>query len=197
MNKVAKKISEDAVERASHIRGESIKEAEKLRELYNERLDKAKQEQDIVLAAVYQDNLDKICSLVNLESRKRLLSRKQVLLNLVKDEMLNDLKSDRKLYLDLLQQLILTGASTGEEEVHVSEKDKSLIDSNIMSDLNRRIEKRLNKRANLTLAKDPRKISSGVILSGKLFEYNSSLEVVLETVFDEEKIEIASKLFSE
>lgn len=132
-------------------------------------------------------------TLAKLEARKTLLEEKQKIINEVYEEVARKLEGlPLNQYRKLLKELILKFA-TGGEEVIVTEKDKSKIDTDFLKDLNRELAKR-NKKP-LSLSTVTRNIPGGFILrSGKL-EINVSFPALIKFLREKTEFQVIGELF--
>jgi len=128
-----------------------------------------------------------------LEAQKKLLAEKQKIIAEVYEEVLKRLKVlSKDGYRKLLKTLILKFASGG-EEIIVTGKDKTKIDTNFLQNLNRELQKRGKKT--LTLSFSNRDLSGGFILRSPQAEINVSFPLLLRSLREKTEFEVVKILF--
>ncbi len=130
-----------------------------------------------------------------LEARNRLLEEKRKIIDEVYRDVIKTLKGlpDNK-YRDIVNRLILQCVSTGEEEILVSESEKSRIDKSLIERVNRDLEKR-GMKGGLAISKDSISIPDGFAVRSDKSEVINSWDNIINSVKDETLEEVAKILF--
>lgn len=142
------------------------------------------------LKASYDEVIRRSVVVANLDAKKALMSAKSAAI----DELFEHCKQgigslDKKRYLTLCAAMIEKHAEDGDVVV-ISLQDKGKITQKFVDD----IAKKMGIK--LTLSKEPRNFSGGVILEGKASDKNLSFDVELMSIREDMETEIA-KLFEE
>ncbi|MDE6275131.1 MAG: hypothetical protein K2M75_01190 [Clostridia bacterium] len=130
--------------------------------------------------ALYQEALERSQVVANLDAKKLLQGKKKQIIDKAFDETLDAVKADQKTYLALIEKMILSCCEDG-DEVIVAKEDDKIITKKLIADLAKKSKKSLTKSDEFGDFK------GGVILSGKNYDKNLTLELELSLI--KEKIE--------
>lgn len=126
----------------------------------------------------------------NLDCKKALLTAKTNLIGGAFDRAAEILRADKKKYCDLVGKMIASSAEDG-DKVRVSEADKDVFDKAFVESVAKK------RKIKITLDKEYALIKGGVILVGKNYDKNLSLDLELQTLREECEGEVAKVLFGE
>ena len=126
----------------------------------------------------------------NLDCKKALLTAKTNLIGGAFDRAAKILRADKKKYCDLVGKMIASSAEDG-DKVRVSEADKDVLDKAFVESVAKK------RKIKITLDKEYAPIKGGVILVGKNYDKNLSLDLELQTLREECEGEVAKVLFGE
>lgn len=126
----------------------------------------------------------------NLDCKKALLTAKTNLIGGAFDRAAETLRADKKKYCDLVSKMIASAAEDG-DKVRVSERDKDVLDKAFIESVAKKC------KIKLTPDKEYAPIKGGVILVGKNYDKNLSLDLELQTLREECEGEVAKVLFGE
>ena len=126
----------------------------------------------------------------NLDCKKALLTAKTNLIGGAFDRAAEILRADKKKYCDLVGKMIASSAEDG-DKVRVSEADKDVLDKAFVESVAKK------RKIKITLDKEYAPIKGGVILVGKNYDKNLSLDLELQTLREECEGEVAKVLFGE
>lgn len=126
----------------------------------------------------------------NLDCKKALLTAKTNLIGGAFDRAAEILRADKKKYCDLVGKMIASSAEDG-DKVRVSEADKDVLDKAFVESVAKM------RKIKITLDKEYAPITGGVILVGKNYDKNLSLDLELQTLREECEGEVAKVLFGE
>ncbi|MDE7070692.1 MAG: hypothetical protein K2O86_01795 [Clostridia bacterium] len=139
---------------------------------------------------LYQEALERSQVVANLDVKKLLQGKKKEIIDMAFDEALDAIKADKKTYLALIEGMILSCCEDGDEVVVAMEDDK-LITKKLIADLAKKSKKSLKKSDEFGDFK------GGVILSGKNYDKNLTLELELSLIKEKIESNIDSILFGE
>lgn len=126
----------------------------------------------------------------NLDCKKALLTAKTELVGKAFDRAAEILRADKKKYCDLVGKMIAAAAEDG-DKVRVCKEDVDVLTKAFVESVAKKCKKKL------TLDKEYAAIIGGVILVGKDYDKNLSLDLELQTMREECEGEIAAVLFGE
>lgn len=195
VEKIKEKIRQDAENRANEILEKARLQA---KEIVEKAGLKASQRAEEISNKTAHDVSEKkriINSIVELEMRKDVLAAKQESIESVFAavlERMNNMESSK--YRQVVYNLLLEAAETGEEEVILSEGAKNKLPSDFMDKVNDAL-KAAGKKGKLRLSDEKREISGGFILKSQGIEINNSFEAVLRQYRDEIEPQVAAILF--
>jgi V/A-type H+-transporting ATPase subunit E len=191
---ILERIREEAGSAAGELVARAEEEAERIRGSYEaEGADlKVKLEQRAEKKAVEEKR--RLIVNEQLELRKQLLRKKREIL----DELYERAKGEMERlgeedYLDLMKEMILRGAISGNEEIVVAKQQRNLYGDDFLDALNR--ENKLGK--GFKLAKDSGDFPWGVILREGARIVDLTLGVLVEQLRERIESEIAPMLFSD
>jgi V/A-type H+-transporting ATPase subunit E len=191
---ILERIREEAGSAAGELVARAEEEAERIRGSYEaEGADlKVKLEQRAEKKAVEEKR--RLIVNEQLELRKQLLRKKREIL----DELYERAKGEMERlgeedYLDLMKEMILRGAISGNEEIVVAKQQRNLYGDDFLDALNR--ENKLGK--GFKLAKDSGDFPWGVVLREGARIVDLTLGVLVEQLRERIESEIAPMLFSD
>ena len=162
---------------------------QKAKEILNDILDKA--------SKTAEEKKRRIHSMAQLENRKALLQAKQQIIDEVFEKAkatLKDMPDDK--YQNLISNMLIKSALTGNEELIISEHDKSRITSDFLQRINNTLID-MGKQGNLRISKTSGHMIGGFILKSQDLEINSTFDSLINMEREELETEIAKILFEE
>lgn len=179
-------ILEKAQAKARTISDKYEKKAEELRQNI---IDKTKKNAE--------EKKRRILSMAQLENRKAHLQAKQEIIDDVFKKATDKLmKMPDKDYQNLIANMLTKSATTGHEEVIISEKDEKLFTQEFLTEVNQ-VLKEQGKAADLKIAKQKRQMIGGFILKSANMEINNTFDSLINMEREELETEIAKILFEE
>lgn len=139
---------------------------------------------------LYQEALERSEVVSNLDVKKLLQGKKKEIIDKAFDEALDAIKADKKTYLALIEGMILSCCEDGDEVV-IAQDDDKIITKKLISDLAKKSKKSLKKSDEFGDFK------GGVILSGKNYDKNLTLELELSLIKEKIESNIDAILFGE
>lgn len=136
--------------------------------------------------ALYNEALSRSAVVANLDCKRLLLNAKKQVVAKVFEEAADEIKADKKSYLALVEKMILA-CCDDKDEVVVCESDDKIFTKKFISDVSKKAGKSLTKSATFGDFK------GGVMLVGKNFDKNLTLDLELEEVkqnIESETVEI-------
>lgn len=191
------KILQDAELKASEILDKARLQAKEIEEKVNDKA--ALRTKEISQKYEYSINEKKriINSNVELEMRKDILSAKQQSIDEAFDRALERLNNlDKEEYEQIILDMIIATAESGEEELVMSEDRKNNLSPDFMKKANKAL-KAVGKKGNLKLSDNTRSISGGFILESNGVEINNSFGAVIRLYRDEIEPKVAEIFFNE
>lgn len=186
-----KEITEHILNDGRAKAGEIKKAAdERAKILVDEAKQKAEEEREHVLAEAQkkaEEEKKRIIAMAHLQARSAILTAKQNQIEEVFKRVLQSLVSlpDSE-YRRLFKKLLLKGAKGGEELI-ISERDRSRIDSSLLAEVD----------STLKLSEEIRDIEGGFILKAGRIETNSSFDSLISAVKEETRPKIVEVLFGQ
>jgi len=167
-------------------------------------MNKAKEEAEALKARMIEEakeeaelRKERLIATARLDLRKELLAEKQETINAAFKKAIDNLLSmDINKYRELMKSMIIAGIQNGDEEIILSERDKSRLGKNFLRDVNSRISDK-GKKGRLTLSRDTYNIAGGFVLRRGKIELNSSFESLFKSSRDELESEVSRILFPE
>lgn len=139
---------------------------------------------------LYQQAVERSRVVANLDVKKILQGKKKQIIDMAFDEALDAIKADQKTYLALVEKMILFCCEDGDEVVIAKDDDK-IITKKLIADLAKKSKKSLKKSDEFGDFK------GGVVLSGKNYDKNLTLELELSLIKEKIESNIDSILFGE
>lgn len=175
--KVAQSNIDEAEKTAAQILDRAKREVEKYK---NDNLTKADD--------LYADALERSKVVSNLDCKKLLLNAKKATIDKAFQEAVDDIMKDKKGYLSLIEKMISSCAEDGDKVV-VCKDDEKVITKKFVSDLAEKTGKKIS------LSKDFGDFKGGVILEGKNYDKNLTLELELSAIRQDTEKKISEILF--
>jgi V/A-type H+-transporting ATPase subunit E len=142
------------------------------------------------------ENAGRIISTARMQVRNQKLEAMQELISMVFDRAVEAIRSmDDKRYGEILLNMILHSALTGDEEIVMSPKDRLSINSEFMIRLNSAL-KASGLKGQMKLSDETREIQGGFILKSKGVEINGTVEAIVRSLRDSIEKDIVSILFA-
>ncbi len=168
---------DEANDTASQILGRAQRQVDKFVETNAQKADEK-----------YADALKRSQVVANLDVKKLVQGAKKKVIDKVFEEALEAIKADKKRYLALLEGMILSCCEDGDEVVPAMGEDK-LITKKFVSDLSKKSGKSLKK------SESEGDFKGGVMLSGKNYDKNLTLELELTLIREKLESKIDAILF--
>ena len=176
-NKVAEGNIKEANDTASKIFARTQKEIDKLEAANEGKTD-----------ALYQDALSRSAVVANLDCKKLMLNAKKEIVGKVFDEALDTFMAEKKDYLALVEKMISSCCEDGDEVV-ICERDGKVITKKFIADIAKKTGKKL------TLSGEFGDFKGGVLLIGKSYDKNLTLDLELQSVRENIESKIVEILF--
>ena len=176
-NKVAEGNIKEANDTASKIFARTQKEIDKLEAANEGKTD-----------ALYQDALSRSAVVANLDCKKLMLNAKKEIVGKVFDEALDTFMAEKKDYLALVEKMISSCCEDGDEVV-ICERDGKVITKKFIADIAKKTGKKL------TLSGEFGDFKGGVLLIGKNYDKNLTLDLELQSVRENIESKIVEILF--
>ena len=197
LEKIIERIESDAQDEAGKIKSRAGAAADEI-------LKKAKAEADALRIQALEDAKDeaeqhreRIISTARLDLRKSLLAEKQKAIDAAFQEAVENLVNTNDAeYRRVLKDMILPNVETGDEEIILSDRDKSRLGEKFLQEVNRQLVKN-GKKGNLTISQDTYNMLGGFVLRRGKIELNSSFESIFKSSRDELESEVSKILFPE
>lgn len=184
------KIVGDATAKAEQIAKEAEDKAAAIAKQAAQTADGIIAEGESKKKAAYDTVIANGAVVANLDCKKALLTAKTQLIGGVFDRAAEILRADKKKYCDLVAKMIAESAEDG-DKVRVSKQDEDVLDKAFVDSVAKKC------KIKLTLDKENAPIKGGVILVGKNYDKNLSLDLELQTLREECEGEVAKVLFGE
>ena len=185
---IIQKILDDAEQVARSNIDEAEKTARQIKERAEREVEKFKQENLTKADDLYADALERSKVVSNLDCKKLLLNAKKATIDKAFAEAVDDIMKDKKGYLSLIEKMISSCAEDGDTVV-ICKEDEKVITKKFVTDLAAKIGKKV------TLSKDFGDFKGGVILEGKNYDKNLTLELELSAIRQETESKISKILF--
>ena len=192
--KVVSKITNEAEAKAKEIVASARAEADRIAKRASDESSRIAQQAKETSTKRASEEKGRVLSSANLDIRKAMLEKKQELMDEAFQKAITHLrKKNKKEYVDLIKVLLLKSIETGTEEVIVGTVDKGIIDSKVISEVN----KKLGQKGNLTLSKTFGSMAGGFILRRGKIDTNLSFDGLIELAREGLETEVAKILFEE
>ena len=191
---ILKRIRGDARKEAERIRKEAEGEAERILEKAGKEVGSAKKKMLHDAQISLQDEKRRILTMANLEARKKVLEKKQDLIEEAFRKALNYLRhlSDEE-YQVAIKQLLLRAIESGEEEVIISPREKRLTLA-FLKEVNEELSSK-ERPGKLKLSSERREFQGGFILKAGRTEINNTFNSLFRERREELEAEVAGILF--
>lgn len=184
------KIIGDAKLKAEEISSDAKKKADAIIADAQKKADSIVAESESAKKAAFDTVLANAEVVANLDCKKAMLTAKTALVGQVFDNAIAKLRADGKKYCDLIGKMIAASAEDG-DKVRTSKEDADILNKSFVDSVAKKC------KIKLTLDKEYAHIKGGVILVGKDYDKNLSLDLEMQTLREECESEIAAVLFGE
>jgi V/A-type H+-transporting ATPase subunit E len=186
MEKVSKKILDDAKKKALEIRKKGEQKADELREKLKEELSRIEKEIDEEIKEKRERERERLIGMKSREMRMRILKLKRELIEELFSDVIDKIIK-RKDYLGIIENFM----------EKVVDKTGEVIIGDNEERINRRFINEINgkKGWNLTIAKERYPLRGGFILRQGKTEINLSIDALIEEKRDELEIELAKLIW--
>ncbi len=192
---IIEKIISDAKAEANQIVSRAEEEAKRRIEDKKKEIEKEFEKVKGKIKEEAQTHKMRLIQIASLELKKKVLAKKQELINRLFSELENKLLSlPEDKYINFLANRIAEASETGEEEIILNQNDKEKIGKKLVEKVNSILNKN-GKRGNLILSESTANIKGGFILKSGKSQINGSIEYILKQIREEKLTEIAKKLF--
>lgn len=184
------KIIGDANAKAEQIAAEAKQKADAIAAKAAESAQSVIADGEAKKKAAYDTVISNSAVVANLDCKKALLTAKTELIGEAFDRAVEILRADKKKYCDLVAKMIASVAEDG-DKVRVAECDKDVLNKAFVDSVAKKC------KVKLTLDKEYAPVKGGVVLIGKNYDKNLSLDLELQTLREECEGEVAAVLFGE
>ena len=186
----AQKEVDNIIDKANSNAKETIQKAEEEARILTEDLLKR-------AGAEAERRKERMLAMATLDFRKRILDEKQRDIDAVFQKAVETLcKFEDDEYRALMKRMLLSGVQTGEEEIILSQRDKTRLTQSFLDELNEEV-RNSGKKGNLTISQEIRKMSGGFVLRRGDIELNGTFESLFESSREELESEVGRLLFEE
>lgn len=185
---IIQKIIDDAEKVAQSNIDEAEKTAAQILDRAKREVEKYKDDNLTKADDLYADALERSKVVSNLDCKKLLLNAKKATIDKAFQEAVDDIMKDKKGYLSLIEKMISSCAEDGDKVV-ICKDDEKVITKKFVSDLAEKTGKKIS------LSKDFGDFKGGVILEGKNYDKNLTLELELSAIRQDTEKKISEILF--
>lgn len=185
---IIQKIIDDAEKVAQSNIDEAEKTAAQILDRAKREVEKYKDDNLTKADDLYADALERSKVISNLDCKKLLLNAKKATIDKAFQEAVDDIMKDKKGYLSLIEKMISSCAEDGDKVV-ICKDDEKVITKKFVSDLAEKTGKKIS------LSKDFGDFKGGVILEGKNYDKNLTLELELSAIRQDTEKKISEILF--
>ena len=185
---IIQKILDDAEKVAKGNIDEAEKTAKQILDRANREVEKYRHDNLTKADDLYADALERSKVVSNLDCKKLLLNAKKATIDKAFEEAVDDIMKDKKGYLSLIEKMISSCAEDG-DEVIVCKEDEKVITKKFVTDLAKKLDKKI------TRADEFGDFKGGVILAGKNYDKNLTLDIELSAIRQETESKISKILF--
>lgn len=197
VEKVTEKIGADAEARVHEVAAKADRRREGILAGAREELRRMEEETTRLGDAAEREQSERLVALATLENRKALLQKKRSLIEGAFEEALDHLASQEKdAYQQMIRAILLRAVETGQEEMVISEDDRSRLDQAFIEDVNAALAGN-GKKGRITLSSETAPMRGGFLLRSGRREIDCSLDALLDTVREDLEVEISQLLFEE
>lgn len=193
--RIVNKILEDARLQAQN----NIEQAEKqAADIINSAKNEAEKKKNIIIENAKkeaEERKKRLIAVAELEARKIKLKAKQEIIASVFEQAiktLNSLPPER--YMEIITDMVLNSVKKGDEEIILSERDKSMLGDGFIGIINKKLKEK-NINGNVKLSEETANINGGFILRSGNIEMNNSFEAIMRMRYNEIESEIVKMLF--
>ena len=197
LEKILERIKQDAQNEVDRIKSRTSAAADEI-------VKKAQAEAEALKAQALEDakseaeqRKDRLIATARLDLRKARLAEKQDAIDAAFREAVESLLNmEDAEYRKILRDMILPNVQTGDEELILSERDKTGLGEKLLEEVNHQLTES-GKEGKLTLSQDTYDILGGFVLRRGDIELNSSFETLLKSSRDDLESEVSRILFPE
>jgi len=195
MGKVSDRILSEASEKARQLSEEYRIKAENMRVVYDGACARRERENSEKVRALYDSEMKRLIAARRLEMKKKILSEKRELLRELAVKAGEILRKDPELYKRFIEHGIMKGVITGNEEIIVSEKDRSLFNSEFIAHLNSLASETTGLKCELKLSGISEETGGGIHLREGKINFNATVDAAVNAVAEELEADLAAMLF--
>ena len=151
-------------------------------------IDKIKADVNMAAENQAKDILESAKLVSNLDTKRMILSQKTNMVNSVFDDVVLSLRANKKVYLDIITKMIKQNAQDG-DKVQLSKQDEKIITSQDIAKIAKSI------KIDISLYEEYGDFIGGVILIGKDFDKNLTLEEEFEDIKTKSERKLVEILF--
>jgi V/A-type H+-transporting ATPase subunit E len=197
LEKILERIERDAQNEIDKIKSRASASADKItkkakaeaEEFKAQALEAAKNEAEL--------HKERLISTARLDLRKALLAEKQNAIDAAFREAVESLVNmEDEEYLKVMKDMILSNVQTGDEEIILSDRDKTRLGERLLKEVNNQLSQD-GGRGNLTISQDMYNMLGGFVLRRGKIELNSSFESLFKSFRSDLESEVSKILFSE
>ncbi len=195
LEKIIERIEQDAKGQAEDIKKKASSASEKIIQEANEQAEALKKSALEDAKNRAEQHKQRIISAANLEFRKEILAEKQNAIDEAFKEamkLLVNMKDDE--YKKIIKNMILSNVQTGDEEIILSERDKSRLGNGFLREINNQLAKN-KKKGNLTLSNITYDMPGGFVMKRGSIELNNSFSALMEALREDLESEVSKILF--
>lgn len=135
---------------------------------------------------------ERVIDNAKLDIKKRILKEKRLLLSLLYEKAVKQLKNlSKDEYLSLIQKLIIENTMSGNEQLIISDNDKYITPAFIKGFNSK------NKGFNISLSKEKGDFSGGFLLKTDKQQVDCTFEALITLIREEHEVELAKIFFGE
>jgi len=193
-NEVIEKILTEAEAQAEQVKKQADERASQERQKLQAELDSFNDQTAQLSNRAAEEVKSQVLAQARMETAKKSLQTRNELLEQTFSAAAEKIKNmNANEYQQLMEKLILSSVSTGDEEI-IIDKNEKRIDAAFVERLNAKLGK--DSKGKLKLSDSKAGIGAGFILQKGKVRINGSLNVLLETVKEKLQTELAAELFS-
>lgn len=185
---IIKKITDDAAAVAESNIKEARDTAAQVIARAQKEIDKFEELNAGKAEALYQDALARSEVVANLDCKKMMLNAKKEVVDRILDEAIDAFAADKKTYLALIEKMISSCCEDGDEVV-ICERDEKIVTKKFVAEVAKKTGKKLTRGDAFGDFK------GGVMLSGKNYDKNLTLDLEFESLRDGLESKIVEILF--
>lgn len=193
--RIVRRIIKDANEKAENIIKQAEEQAAQIIFLAREEAEKRKE--TIVKRATKEagEKRNRLIAAAELEARKMKLKAKQDVITEAIDRAINELNSMPPIqYRDIIASMVTNSVKKGNEELIVSDKDRTRLGEDFPNTVNEMLKKR-NLKGNIQFSEIAKDIGGGFILKSGDIETNNSFITIIRMKYSEIEMGIVEIFF--